>query len=101
MTNTVLASGHAASADRVQSLLHDGLSQAGLAALPVMGVVAVVGFACNVAQIGIHFSPKALTPNLEKIDPLKGMKGLFSPKSAVELVKSAAKFAIVAKVGRA
>jgi len=56
----------------------------------------IVGaFAGPVLMGGWSFSLEALAFKLEKIDPVKGLKRLFSAKGLMELVKALFKFAIV------
>ena len=47
-------------------------------------------------QHGFHFSFKPMQPKFHKLNPARGFQRLFSAKSAVDLVKSLAKFAIIA-----
>lgn len=48
-----------------------------------------------VFQVGFLFSSKALEPNLEKLDPIKGLKRLFSLRSFLEFGKGILKLIIV------
>ncbi len=63
---------------------------------PFFLVVVVVAVLSSVALGGIAFSGEALAPNLGKLNPLKGIKRLFSMKSLMELLKAIAKFLLVA-----
>ena len=68
----------------------------GLKALaPVLGAIALAGVVSNVAQVGLAFNLQPLAPDLTRIDPLKGMVRMFSPRSLVELLKSLAKVCIL------
>lgn len=55
-------------------------------------IVMTVGLASNFAQVGFHFSGEALQPSLAKLNPMTGLKRLFSVTSTFEggkaLVKS-------------
>lgn len=51
-----------------------------------------------IALGGWLFSAKPLTPKLSRLNPLEGLKRMFSMKSLVELVKAIAKFLLVAGV---
>lgn len=64
-------------------------SLAGLAM--VASVAMVVGVAVNFAQVGFVMSLEPLNPNLQKIDPLQGMKRLLSFRSVFEGLKTLAK----------
>ncbi|MBT8542925.1 flagellar type III secretion system protein FlhB [Polynucleobacter paneuropaeus] len=66
---------------------------------------APLGFALMIAALaapvlvgGWNFSTQLLTPNLERLDPIKGMGNLFSKNSLVELVKSIAKATLIGVV---
>jgi flagellar biosynthesis protein FlhB len=63
--------------------------------LPVFAALIVGGiFACIVVS-GFHFSPKALNPKFDEINPVKGFQRLFNVKSLVKLVFSIAKFIFI------
>jgi flagellar biosynthesis protein FlhB len=64
--------------------------------LPFLGVNFLLALANQLVQHGFHFSAKPLQPRFSKLNPAKGFQRLFSARSAVELVKSLAKLAIVA-----
>lgn len=66
---------------------------------PILGILVVIGFASNLAQVGPLFSTKAIQPKINKINPLNGFKKMFSLKSIVELIKGMAKMAIIGLVG--
>lgn len=55
--------------------------------LPVAIAVAVAGILASLAQFGFLFTTKALIPDLKKIDPIKGIKNLFSLKKLIEGIK--------------
>lgn len=63
--------------------------------LPILGLIMIAGLGVNFAQIGFLFSTKSLEPNIGKLNPLKGIKNLFSLRSLVELIKGLLKMAIV------
>lgn len=86
---------HAISADGLASLLMPYIGRAALMCLPLMIGLAAVSLASNVLQVGLSVSPKSVSPDLSRIDPIKGMARLFSIRSAVEMLKSVAKMAIV------
>jgi len=56
--------------------------------LPLLLVALVSGVAVSYAQVGFLFTTETLKPKLDKINPIKGMKNLFSTRSLAELVKS-------------
>jgi len=55
--------------------------------MPLAVAVAIAGIIGAVAQFGFLFTTKSITPDLKKIDPIKGMKNLFSLKKLLEGVK--------------
>ncbi|EOX5590620.1 flagellar biosynthesis protein FlhB [Campylobacter upsaliensis] len=60
---------------------------------PIVLSIMVAGIIGNVMQFGFIFTTKPIMPNLSKINPLKGLKNLFSLKKLIESVK------IILKVG--
>jgi len=60
--------------------------------------VVIAGLLSNYLQIGFIYSPEALAPKFEKLDPLKGFARLFSLRSVVELVKSILKMSIIGAI---
>ncbi|NKB98014.1 MAG: flagellar biosynthesis protein FlhB [Pseudomonadales bacterium] len=77
----------------------------GVAAVDTLGMVAplsavlfVAGVVSSVMVGGFVLSAKALSPKLERLSIIKGFGRMFSAKSAVELVKSIAKFVLIAGV---
>ncbi len=63
--------------------------------IPLASVVALAGIIASVAQFGFVFTTKPLTPDLKKIDPIKGLGKLFSMKKLIESVKITAKVSVV------
>lgn len=66
--------------------------------LPIFGVMVVIGFSTNVAQIGFKISKKALEPKWEKFDIIKGLKNKFSSKTLFMMVRDTAKLVIISIV---
>ena len=66
----------------------------GLAVAPVLAVCAVAGTLAGVLQVGFKPAPKALW-QVKKLNPLTGIKNLFSPNSAVEAIKTSLKIGAV------
>ncbi|GEN44934.1 flagellar biosynthesis protein FlhB [Alkalibacillus haloalkaliphilus] len=66
--------------------------------LPVM-VIAIIGaLIANYLQIGFLFTGEPLKFDLKKIDPLKGIKRIFSARALVEFLKSLLKISSVGSV---
>jgi flagellar biosynthesis protein FlhB len=62
---------------------------------PIMLVAVVAGVASNYLQIGFLFTTETIQFKLEKIDPIKGFKRIFSLRSVIEFLKSILKILIV------
>ena len=62
---------------------------------PFFVLTLVVAVASSIALGGVAFSGEALAPKLSKLNPISGMKRLFSAKGLVELLKALAKFLLV------
>ncbi len=65
---------------------------------PVLLTVLIAGVGINYAQIGVVFAKKAMIPDFKKLNPLNGIKRLFSARSLVELLKGLLKIGIVALI---
>ncbi len=76
---------------RLAQAIEDGL----LMLLPFFLVVVVVAILSSISLGGIAISGDALTPKLSKLNPIKGMKRVFSLKGLLELLKALAKFLLV------
>ncbi len=59
--------------------------------LPLLGVALVSGVLMGYIQVGFLFTVETIQPKLEKLNPLKGLKNMFSMRALVELVKSITK----------
>ena len=65
-------------------VLADGLETAALAALPIVLVCTGIGVLLSFAQVGLRFTPKALTPQFSRISPETGFKqDLLHPRCLV------------------
>lgn len=65
---------------------------------PVAGLVLVVGLLSQLVQIGFLATLEPLKPKWERIDPLAGLRRIFSARAVVELLKAMVKVAIVALI---
>ncbi|MDA8210940.1 MAG: flagellar biosynthesis protein FlhB [Clostridia bacterium] len=63
--------------------------------LPLLGTTLIAGMAANYLQVGMMFSTEAISVNLSRINPIEGLKRLFSTRSLVELGKSLFKVTLV------
>jgi len=67
--------------------------------LPLLGVLVVVAILASVILGGLVLSGKALQPKFERMNPLKGIKRMFSAQTLVELFKTLAKAVVIGSVG--
>ncbi|BBO34521.1 flagellar biosynthesis protein FlhB [Lacipirellula parvula] len=70
----------------------------GLAMLPIMGVMAVAGALSTILQIGLLFVPDKIQPDISRLDPLAGLKRIFSLQGVVKLGFGLIKILIVCAV---
>lgn len=80
------------------SLLHTLLPELAMILAPIMLVAMVGGVIANYMQVGFLFSTESIQFKLEKIDPIKGAKRIFSMRAIVELLKSTLKISFVGVV---
>lgn len=55
--------------------------------LPIAIAVAIAGIVAAISQFGFLFTVDAIKPKFSKLDPIKGMKNLFSMKKMIEGIK--------------
>ncbi|WP_066366993.1 flagellar biosynthesis protein FlhB [Neobacillus fumarioli] len=65
---------------------------------PIFAVVLAAGLIANFAQVGFMINPAGLKMKFGKINPLQGMKNIFSLRSVVEFIKSILKIVITSTV---
>ncbi|MDX1318769.1 MAG: EscU/YscU/HrcU family type III secretion system export apparatus switch protein, partial [Oceanospirillum sp.] len=63
--------------------------------LPTMAVLILAALTAPISLGGWNFSSKALAPKFSRLNPIEGIKRLFSISSLVELLKSIGKVAVV------
>lgn len=63
--------------------------------MPILGVGMLAGIISNYLQVGFLFSTEVIKPKLEKLDPIKGFKRIYSIRALVELLKSILKIGFV------
>ncbi len=68
---------------------------------PVVLAIMAAAFLASFLQVGALVSFEPISPKLSKLDPIKGVRNLFSQKQLLELLKSLAKIGIVGWVGYA
>ena len=66
-----------------------------LALGPFLMLTAVVAFLGPMALGGFNFSAESLAPKWDKLDPMKGLKRVFSSRGLMEMLKALAKFGLL------
>jgi len=66
--------------------------------LPIFGLLFIGAILINLLQIGFLFLPEKLSPDISRLDPLKGLKRLFSLVNAMKLGFGIFKILIIATV---
>ncbi|WP_456271531.1 flagellar biosynthesis protein FlhB [Bacillus sp. AK031] len=79
-------------------IVNDVLMQVAILLGPIMLVALLAGVFSNYVQVGVMFTSEPLQPKLEKIDPIKGAKRIFSLRAIVELLKSILKIGFVGAI---
>jgi len=79
---------------QVLSLAAQGLA----ACAPILGVTVLAALLSPLAIGGWNVSLEALAPDITRLNPLNGIKNMFSARGATELLKSFLKFLVVAAV---
>jgi flagellar biosynthetic protein FlhB len=77
------------------AVLGDGMKAAALIVLPFAGIALVIGVLCSVAQVGFTFSTQGVKPQFSKLNPVNGLKRLFSKRGLWELVKTLVKMSVI------
>ena len=73
----------------------DVIGVVSLCLAPLMVGCFLMGIIANVAQIKLLFTVEPMKPSLKKLNPISGVKQIFSMKSLIELIKQLLKLGIV------
>lgn len=76
-------------------LLIESFYDIGLVLLPMLAALMITTIGSTFVNGGWNYSTEALMPKLSKINPVSGLKRMFSAQSLVELVKAILKFTLV------
>lgn len=79
-------------------IMFDLTLDAMIALAPALGMFMVLALIANISQSGLLFTTDPITPKLEKLSPLSGLKRMFSLKSVVEFLKGIMKMSIVGAI---
>lgn len=81
--------------NRILTALYVSIERGLVAILPLMAFALLTVLAFSGLVGGYNFSFKAVAPKLNKLNPLTGLKRIFSMRSIVELLKAILKFLLV------
>lgn len=84
--------------ERMLDNLGDAALQAALGAAPLLGLLLAAALLAPLLIGGWTFSSTALAPDWQRLDPVAGMGRVFSARGLLEVLKSLARFAVVALV---
>jgi flagellar biosynthetic protein FlhB len=84
--------------EMIYANVFEGLYLVVLLTLPPAFAGAAIGGLSDFLQVGSLFTFEPIMPKLDKLNPIEGLKNLFSKKQLVELLKSTAKLGITAYV---
>lgn len=84
--------------DSVMHLFTETLIQMAFIIVPIMAIAFVGALAGNFLQFGFLFTLEPMKFDLKKMDPIKGLKKIFSVKAIVELIKSVLKIGFIGSV---
>ena len=66
-----------------------------LGSLPFMAISLGIGLFINLVQTRLNFSVKAIKPDFKKLNPLTGVKNMFSMQALMNLANTIAKLAVI------
>ena len=83
----------------IQNIVINGITYILKLFLPIASIFLVLGVAGNLLQTGLLFTSEGLKPKLSKLDPIKGLKNIFSMKNLGTLVKNLFIVAVLGYIG--
>jgi flagellar biosynthetic protein FlhB len=84
--------------DLAMIIYSDVMIQMAFILLPIMLIAVVAGIAGNLFQFGLLLTAEPLKMDLKKLDPIKGLKRIFSIRAIIELMKSVLKISFIGTV---
>jgi len=85
-------------ASNIFSILSFGAYRWAFIMMPFFALLIVLALLGTVLQTGFMWSAEAMQFKLEKLNPLNGIKRLFSKRSAIEILKSILKIAVLSYI---
>ena len=95
MTNMGDYATHEFTTQRALNLYHLGLREVLMTILPISMIGVLVAFVVCVKQVKWKISTKLLKPKPSKLNPIKGLKRIFSKDKLMELLKSLVKLGVL------
>ncbi|MGX9133678.1 flagellar biosynthesis protein FlhB [Rummeliibacillus sp. JY-2-4R] len=86
------------SIELVVKIYKEVMSEVAVILLPIMAIAMIAGIVGNFLQFGLLFTTEPLKFDLTRLDPMKGIKRIFSIRSVVELLKSILKISLIGTV---
>jgi flagellar biosynthesis protein FlhB len=81
--------------DSIRPLVMFGALQAAKVLLPIMLLMFVIAYLAQALQVGLMFSTQPLQPKIDRLNPIAGVKRLFSKRSLMKTVVSIIKLTAV------
>ena len=82
----------------IRSIISNAILTMGLIASPFFILGFLIAFISDLVQVGFKPTTKPLQPKFSKLNPISGMKKIFSTRKLFELAKSILKLAVMAVV---
>lgn len=92
------AGSHSISATNFTLYFRTALTTFAVSIGPILLLLATIGVAINLLQVGFMFTTKPIEPKLDKLDVVQGLVKLVSLRSLFELLKNVAKLAVIGLV---
>lgn len=83
------------SMELLQEKMLQGLYMFFMIITPILSVIVIGGVLSNYLQVGFLFTWDPIKFDPQKLDPIKGIKNMFSMKKLMELVKNLLKMAVI------
>lgn len=83
----------------VQKITFITVWRLGIVFIPIVLPIMVMGVLANFLQTGVLITSEPLKPDLKKLNPINGLKRMFSVRSVVQLLKDSAIVSVVGYVG--
>ncbi len=85
-------------ATSIQQVLAEAINRYLMIMIPIFLVALVLGVTSNLVQVGFLATTQNMTPQLNRLNPLEGLKKILSKKAAFEMVKALLKIVIITSV---